>query len=92
MQRFCIRPPWYRAGAALQAARYAAPTRLSAPKEPMTGAPVMATQHSGGGAPTALPGAGGAAPRARAVRRTRDGGGARMARRRAAALLRPAIR
>jgi len=58
----------------------------------MTGAPVMATQHSGGGATTALPGADLAAPRARAVRRTRDGGGARMARRRAAALLRPAIR
>jgi hypothetical protein len=66
--------------------------RLGAPKEPMTGAPVMATQHSGGGATTALPGADRAAPRARAVRRTRDGGGARMARRRAAALLRPAIR
>jgi len=44
--------------------------RLGAPKEPMTGAPVMATQHSGGGAPTALPGAGGAA-HARRGRRAR---------------------
>jgi len=59
--------------------------RLGAPKEPMTGAPVMATQHSGGGAPTALPGAGGAGCGARATGAAREGrGGGRRRRRRAA--------
>jgi len=64
--------------------------RLGAPKEPMTGAPVMATQQHGGGAPTALAGAGGARLSRRGAAHRALGGAAgagiivirRMARRR----------